>query len=271
VKIYVKADMEGVTGIVSPEQLYPDCSEYLLGRRMLMNDLNAVLEGIYSVQGAEALVYDMHGEGRNVDLEGLTVEVPVICGKPSFGDDFCFGMDDSVNAVFLVGSHACCGAPGAILCRTYDDCIEGIKINDTPVGEIGCEAALAGEFGVPLAFVSADSAGVREARELLGPELEAVEVKHAVSETAGICLPASDTRRLLRAAAAKAVQKASELPPMLFEAPTKLEVVYRTPQEAAAAESAPSAQRTGEKTVLFTGERFLAAYRSFVLSRERRA
>ena len=31
------------------------------------------------------------------------------------------------------------------------------------------------------------------------------------------------------------------------------------------------AQRTGEKTVLFTGERFLAAYRSFVLSRERRA
>ncbi len=104
-KAFVKVDMEGVTGVVDPEQLYPGGPEYAFGRRMMMHDLCAVLDGILSVEGAEAVVYDMHARGRNVDLERLPPGVSVLCGRPTFEDDFCFGLDESFDALFLVGAR----------------------------------------------------------------------------------------------------------------------------------------------------------------------
>ena len=269
-KLFIKVDMEGATGVVHPDQLYPGTPEFGFGQRMMMHDLCAVLDGALSAAGTQAVVYDMHGEGRNIDTERLPAGVSVISGRPTFEDDFAFGLDESHDALFMVGAHARLGAPAAMLARTYDDGIASIRINDMLVGEIGCEAALAGEFGVPLAFVSSDSAGVQETLDLIGEEIETVAVKRAVRATAGVCLGCAQTGEMLRAAAARAVQKAGELPPLLFEAPTRIEVAFHSAQGAASMESSPLAKRTGPNTLEFVGDRFLSAYRNFVLVHERR-
>lgn len=62
-RFLVMTDIEGVTGVTTFEQA--ENSE--LGRQMLMHDLRAVLAGIRDA-GAQAIVYDMHTDGRNVDL-----------------------------------------------------------------------------------------------------------------------------------------------------------------------------------------------------------
>jgi D-aminopeptidase len=42
-----------------------------------------------------------------------------------------------------------------------------MKVNGVEVGEIAIDAAVAGELGVPVIFVSSDSAGIKEAKEFL--------------------------------------------------------------------------------------------------------
>jgi D-amino peptidase len=209
----------------------------------------------------------MHGEGRNIRLDSLDRRAAVISGRPLPQEDFFWGLEGSFSGLFLVGFHARAGAPDALLPRTYDDDIASIRVNATEVGEIGLEAALAGKFGVPLCFVSGDSGGIREARELLGEDVETVTVKRAITATSGVCLPAAKTRRLLRDAAYRATRKASRVPPVVFQSPTTLEVTLNSAESAAALAAAPDIRRTGEMSILAEGPSILAAYRTFLLAR----
>ena len=77
-KIMIRTDVEGVTGVTSYEQA--EGSE--LGRAMLMNDLQAVIDGLLADGDHDIVVYDEHTDGRNVDLRELPEAVAVICGKP---------------------------------------------------------------------------------------------------------------------------------------------------------------------------------------------
>lgn len=266
-KIYVKVKMEGISGLVSAEQVRPGSPEYDYARRMLLHDLRAVLEGAFEGGAKEAVIYDAHLNGRNIDLEALDDRAAVISGKPRHHDGFFYGLDESFAALFLVGYHARAGMQDALLPHTYSRDIAAMRVNGTELGEIGLEAAVAGEFGVPLAFVSSDSGGVRETRELLGGDVEAVEVKRAITATSGVCLPAGRTARLLREAARRAVQKTSQLPPVLFESPASLEVAFRNPETAAAMANVDFVERTGAVTVKVAGQNIVAAYRRFMVAR----
>jgi len=266
-KVYVKVKMEGISGLVSAEQVRPGSREYDYARCMLMHDLKAVLEGAFEGGAREIVVYDAHFQGRNIDLEALDDRVAVISGRPRHHDGFFYGLDESFAALFLVGYHARAGTPDALLPHTYSQDIAAMRVNGTELGEIGLEAAVAGEFGVPLAFVSSDSGGVRETRELLGSDVEAVEVKRAITATSGVCLPAARTGKLLCEAARRAVQKTSQLPPVLFEAPATLEVAFRSPETATALGNVHFVERTGAVTIKVAGQNIVAAYRRFMIAR----
>jgi len=266
-KVYIKVDMEGISGIVSREQVRPGTAEYESARHMLAQDLNAVLEGALSAGCTEAIVYDGHSAGRNVDVESLDRRASVISGKPQPKDSFFWGLDDSYRALFLVGFHARAGAPDALMPHTYDDDIASVKVNGAEVGEIGLEAALAGKFGIPLVFISGDSGAVCEAKDLLGEDVQTVEVKKAITATSAICMPSAKTTDLLRGAAVRAVRNASAVPPVVFQSPTTLEVTFNKAESAAALESLPGIERTGDSTVRAQGPHILAAYRDFVIAR----
>lgn len=266
-RIYVKVGMAGVSGVISPEQLRPGCQEYEDARHALAQDLRAVIEGALRGGASEALVYDAHLHGRNINLDVLDERVRVIAGRPEPRDGFFYGLDESFVALYLVGYRARAQAPGALLPGTYDDEIASLRVNETEVGEIGMEAALAGKFGIPLAFVSGDSATVRETHELLGDEVEAVEVKEALGPTSAICLPTAKTTKLLRAAAARAFQKARRLPAVVFRSPTTLHVEFRKPESAKALARTASARRVGECGVCIEGQGVVDVFRTFVQAR----
>ena len=79
--------------------------------------------------------------------------------------------------------------------------------------------AAAGEFGVPVIFVSGDRAAVRETQALV-PDLETVVVKEALfTHAAGIfehapvlSLSPTKSRDLIRAAARRAVERIADFP-----------------------------------------------------------
>jgi D-amino peptidase len=269
IRVYVKVDMDGVSGVVCPEQLRPGTADYEHARRLLMNDVKAVLDGAFAAGCTGAVIYDMHAEGRNLDMESLDRRAVAICGRPPPTDEFFYGLDDSFHALFLIGCHARAGARDALMPHTYDDDIASLRVNETELGEIGLEASLAGKFGVPLALVTGDSGAAREARELLGDDVEVVEVKRAVTATSAVCLPATRTEKLLSEAARRAVRRAPGIPPVVFQAPTALEVSFRSPESAAALARSPGIERSGQNTVRASGPSILDAYREFALARER--
>ena len=100
-----------------------------------------------------------------------------------------------------------------------------LTINGVSVGEIGMEAALAGEVGVPLIFVSGDSTCLDEARAF-SENIEAASVKEPLTDLSALCLPTATTAKLINAAAQEAVQNVSSFRPYTLDYPVTVEVEY---------------------------------------------
>jgi len=85
------------------------------------------------------------------------------------------------------------------------------------------EAAIAGDFGVPLWLVTGDSAGMAEARDII-PGVRTVTVKEAMDEFAAQCYPPILTAQKLRQAAEELLTDPPSVAPLVFDGPIKLEI-----------------------------------------------
>ena len=217
-KFMIRSDIEGVTGVTTYQQA--EGSE--LGRAMLANDLNAAIDGLLSTGDHEIVIYDEHTDGRNVVLEGLPDNVSVICGKPPYRPDWG-GIDSSYDAMLMVGFHARSGVEGALLPHSYSRKNLNIRLNGTVVGEIGMEAAVAGDFDVPLWLVTGDSAGMAEAEAII-PGVKTVTVKEAMGEFTARCLPPKLTSKLIYEAAKSIVQSPPDVKPLQFQGPVEMQI-----------------------------------------------
>jgi len=154
----------------------------------------------------------MHYYGRNLDMAQLDSRVRVVCGKPLYRPGNVGGLTADFDGQILVGLHSMAGT-GELLSHSYEHEVQQLILNRVPVGEIGMEAALAGELGVPTIMVTGDSAGCAEARALLG-DITTVAVKDSISLHGGVCYPTAATGAWLRdgAHAAADMKKPAVLP-----------------------------------------------------------
>jgi D-amino peptidase len=217
-KLMIRTDVEGVTGVTS----YDQAAHPGFGRAMLMNDVRAVLKGLLATGDHEIVIYDQHTDGRNLDLTELPESVTVICGKPPYRPDWG-GIDSTFDAMVLVGFHARAGTAGALLAHSYSHHNLALRVNGTEVGEIGMEAAIAGDVDVPVWLVTGDSAGMAEAAELL-PGVQTVAVKVAMGEKAALCYPPTRTAKALTAAAEAVMRTPPSVEPLSLTGPVTLEV-----------------------------------------------
>ena len=214
-KFLVMTDIEGVTGVTT----FKEAENSDFGKEMLMNDLNAVLNGIFKA-GAEAVVYDMHTDGRNIDLSDLYV--PVVRGKPILDNCWRGVGGEGFDGLFMVGLHTMQNT-GALLQHSYLREYESIHLNGILIGEIGMEAALAGELGIPLKFVSGDDMGCREAEELI-PGVVTCPVKKSLTEDTAICYPPNVTKERLYEKAMEAAEK--DIAPFTLKPPYKIQIKF---------------------------------------------
>ncbi len=202
-KYMIRCDIEGVSGVVSYEQADPERPEFGFGKRMFMADLLALIAGLNDGGADEIVIYDEHFHGRNIDIDLLPENAVAICGKPPYRADWAGGLDESFAGLILLGFHSMRGT-GELLHHSYEPDIKAIFINGTAVGEIGVEAAIAGDWNVPLVLISADSAGVREAQQLVDG-VRGVAVKNSISAEGGECFSVAKTSAMLRRAAKEIV------------------------------------------------------------------
>jgi D-amino peptidase len=60
-KVFISIDMEGISGIVDWRQTGGDTGEYTYGRKLMVGDLNAAIEGALAAGVKEIVVSDAHG------------------------------------------------------------------------------------------------------------------------------------------------------------------------------------------------------------------
>ena len=224
-KYMVRCDIEGVSGVVSYEQAEPGKPEFAFGQKMFMSDLLALIEGLNAGGADEIVIYDEHYYGRNIDIDLMPENVTAICGKPPYKVGWAGGLDESFSGLILLGFHSKCNT-GELLHHSYEPDIKDLILNGVSVGEIGIEAAIAGDYDVPLVMITADSAGVVEAEKLV-PGVVGVSVKESLSSDGGACPSAKKTAGMIRDAAASLVTNSPSLQPWKIIGP-KLEIVFNS-------------------------------------------
>ena len=154
-KIYISADMEGISGVISMQQIDPGAREYERARRMMTREVNAVIKAAFEHGAREIVVNDAHGDMDNILIDELDSRVSLISGSPK-PLSMMEGIDSSFDGVFFVGYHARAGSSEAIIDHTYTFRVLNAKINGRPMSEAGLNGRLAGYYRVPVVFISGD-------------------------------------------------------------------------------------------------------------------
>ncbi len=259
-KVFLSSDMEGTAGVVDWEQCAGDGPQAAAGRRLLLAEVNAAIEGAIAGGATEIVVNDSHSTMRNLPPGEIAGRASYISGshKPLY---MMQGLDGSFGAVLFVSYHGSVGAP-ACLSHTYNPrAVTEARIGGVVTGEAGINALVAAHYGVPVVLVTGDRVACEETAALI-PGVHAAVVKEPVTRQAAHSLHPDLACELIREAARRAVASAAAAePPPLREA--ALEVSVRTTDIAEAASWVRGVDRVGPRELRIGGDDPLSVYRSF--------
>ena len=104
-KVFISADMEGVVGVVTGDQLGPAGFEYGRYREFMTREVLAAIRGARAAGAGEIVVADAHGNGENLLIELMPPGVTVVRSWPRpLG--MMQGIDSSFTAALFIGYHA---------------------------------------------------------------------------------------------------------------------------------------------------------------------
>ncbi|MEV7111751.1 M55 family metallopeptidase [Streptomyces anulatus] len=264
-KLLISVDMEGISGIVHSSETNPERYDYQRGRELMTAEANAVVAGVLDADPtAEVLVADAHGTFRNLLPEQLDRRARLVRGKPR-ALNMLAGLDEETDAALFVGYHVRAGEGPGVLAHTMNGEILDVRVAGRSLGEIGLNAAMAGHRGVPVVLLSGDDAACAELTDLV-PETVTVAVKEALGMAAAVTLHPEEARDRLRRAAADAVARRAEIPPLALTGPLDVEVDLASPHTIDLATLVPGVSRAGgARTVTFTSPDYATAYRLILL------
>jgi D-amino peptidase len=266
-KLYISADMEGVVGAVTDEQLGPSGFEYQRFRQFMTDEVNAAIEAAFDSGADEILVSDSHGNGQNLLIDQLPNNVRVVRSWPRrLG--MMAGVDETFDGVIFLGYHTSTTNTEGVRAHTMSSAnLTSVKLNGVPVPEAGFNAAIAGHFGVPVVMISGDDAIVEEARQIVG-DIEGAVVKRALGfHSAETLTPAAALDRI-RAKVKVAVGRISEFRPYRLEGPIELEVSMKNYRPIELLGYLPNVERVDAHTVRFVARDMpeASSFMTFLLS-----
>lgn len=183
-KIYISADIEGVSGITHWDEARKESPDYAEFRDRMTAEVKAASEAAVQAGASEILIKDAHGTGRNIDAAALPLEARVIRGWSGHPLSMVQELDDSFHAALFVGYHAAAGCGGNPLAHTMSSStIAEIRVNGRRASEFLLHAYAAALYGVPVVLVSGDEELCAEVRGL-NENIETVAVSRGIGASA---------------------------------------------------------------------------------------
>lgn len=261
-KVLVIYDMEGITGTQDVSYIRFGDKNYAQGRRSLTDDINAAVRGL-SAGGAGAIwIEDGHGSG-NFDEPDLLVDR--LDKRATFDfrtrpfDAYSSGIDGSIDAIVIIGTHARAGSKG-FLPHTYTFDVSW-NVNGVALTEFQIAALSAAPFGIPIIMASGDDVLEKELAPEF-PDLEYARVKTAMSPMKAEPIARDEASRRIETAARRAMAKFLEGKywPYYLPAPYTFHLRFRTVEEASFAVRTRGVSPDGDYGVWFTSPAFLAGF-----------
>jgi D-amino peptidase len=285
VKVFISFDMEGVAGVVDWSQCRGPGQAYEEGRRLLLGEVNAAIDGAIAGGATEIVCNDAHGTMNNLDPAELHGRAVYVSGrhKPLY---MMQGLDGTADVVFMVGYHGSISGESSVLSHTYNPAVVSrVSLNGTDVGESGINALVALACQAPVGLITGDQQTIAEAGTFL-PDAERVVVKESFTRFGAANLHPEVARELIAGGARRAVERVVAEPSEVWEIaaepaaepaeepgvlqlpaislPATLEVHVQTADMAEVASWVRGVERTGVRAVSIRGEDPLAMFRSFV-------
>ncbi len=257
-KIYISADLEGVVGAVTGEQLGPGGFEYNRFREFMTAEVNAAITAARAAGATEILVADSHGNGQNLLIEKLPKDVKLIRSWPRpLG--MMEGIDSSFDGVIFTGYHASTDNPEGVRAHTFSSArLTSVKINGKVMTEGSWNAAVAGEFGVPVIMIAGDDAAVNEVKALIG-NAEGAIVKESISFHSAKSLHPEAAYDLIAEKTSYAVKNIKKYKPYKIKGPLTVSVSFKHYQPSQILSYLKMFKRTDSHTIEFKAKNMIEA------------
>lgn len=227
-RVLIMTDMEGVSGIVTWDQVNGGKPQYEAGRILYTEEVNAAIRGAKAAGASEIVAVDCHGAGGDWTFNSFLPELldpdcTWVAHHP--WSRYTELLEKGCDAALFVGMHARNNTPDGVLCHTISTTTwRNLWFNKDLVGETGINAALCGHYGVPGLLVTGDEATCKEAREIYGDGLVTVAVKKGLSRYSARQIPPKRARQMIYDGAKQALQNLKATKPYVPAKPTTITI-----------------------------------------------
>ena len=253
-KIYISADMEGITGVVTGEQLGPTGFEYARFREFMTQEVNAAIEGAIAGGATDIVISDSHGNGQNLLIEKLQPSSVLLVRSWPRPLGMMQGIDETFAGAIFIGYHTGTTNLEGVRAHTLSSArLTDVRLKGVSVSEAGINAAIAGHFNVPVIMVSGDDAVVKETTALLG-NIEGAVVKWASGFHSAKTLMPQMSYVMIRDKAKLAVSRIRDFKPYKLAGPIELDVRFKNYRPAEVLSYLSIIQRPDAHSIRFVGK-----------------
>lgn len=250
-KIYISADMEGITGVTHWDEVeHNKPSAYSQFQERMTQEVVAACEGANDAGAKEIWVKDAHYSGRNILADRLPKNVKLIRGWSGHPYSMVQELDETFDALLMVGYHSMAGQGGNPLAHTMSSSkVNSIFINEQQTSEFFLHGNIAAKHGVPVVFVSGD-AGLCEEVKDVSPQTQTHATMVGVGDST-ISLQPKESRLAIRKKVKSSLS--GNLKKCIWNHPNsfKLRISFMKHQDAYQTSHYPGAALLNAKTVTF--------------------
>lgn len=261
-RVFISADIEGVTGTTDWNETDKAHADYAEFREQMTAEVAAACEGALLAGAAETVVKDAHWTGRNLIASKLPREARLIRSWTLDPYSMMAGLDGSFDAALMIGYHSRAGSDASPMAHTISGRVTYLKINGLYASEFVINAYTAGWLGVPVVFISGDGGVCRDAEAFL-PGITTVAVMEGTGEATASMHPALAVERI-RSGVETALK--GDLSRCRIAMPERFAttVRYRTHGSARQASFFPGARLAEPHVVQFEAESYFEVLRFFM-------
>lgn len=177
-KIFLSADLEGISTTNSWGDCSPEGANYNSSKVQLTKEVSAACLGAFDAGAKHIVVKDAHKFGNNIIASELPDNVFL---RSRWSDSpLCMveGLDNSFDAAIFIGYHSAAGKSGNTLSHTISQKVSFIKINNIIASEFLIFSYASAYLGVPVLYLSGDKELCNDSKNMF-PNLVVTPVKES--------------------------------------------------------------------------------------------
>jgi D-amino peptidase len=181
-KVFISADIEGITGTTHWDETDLGKAEYICAREQMTAEVAAACEGALQAGATEIWVKDAHDSARNLIASKLPQEARLVRGWAPDPLMMMQELNETFQAAALIGYHSRAGANTNPLSHTMTGAWVRVSLNGRDASEFLLNTYSAAMLKVPVMFVSGDKGLCAEVAGL-NPAIGTVAVKEGIGNS----------------------------------------------------------------------------------------